>query len=62
MYSLDSGKKVRPIIVKSVYKKLGNTNDLPHYVMQAAIAIEYIHTASLIIDDIMDDDDVTSGI
>ena len=61
LYVLDNGKKVRPIIVTTVYKQLTNSNEIPDYVIQGALAIEYIHTSSLIIDDIMDDDDYRRG-
>ncbi len=60
-YVLSDGKKVRPIIFTSIYKKLNNLDTVPNYVMKCAIAVEYIHTASLIIDDIMDDDDYRRG-
>jgi len=51
---LSGGKRVRPIIVHLIAKALGN--GLP--VMEAAIATEFFHTASLIADDLpcMDDD------
>lgn len=63
-YVLSDGKKVRPIIFNSIYKKLttfdfiSNSDYIPKKCM---IAVEYIHTASLIIDDIMDDDDYRRG-
>lgn len=60
-YVLEDGKKVRPIIVTTVYKQLTNSNEIPEYVMDAALGIEYIHTSSLIIDDIMDDDNFRRG-
>ena len=60
-YVLEDGKKVRPIIVTSIYKQLTNSTEIPDYIMDAALAIEYIHTASLIIDDIMDDDNYRRG-
>ncbi len=51
---LSGGKRVRPILVQLVSKALGH--GLP--VMDAAIAVEFFHTASLIADDLpcMDDD------
>lgn len=57
LYSLGDGKRVRPILVISNYKILTKTDEIPNYVILAALAIEYIHCASLVIDDIMDDDD-----
>jgi len=61
LYSVIEGKKVRPIIVTSIYRKLVDIQDLPEYVMQCAMAIEYIHASSLVMDDIMDDDDYRRG-
>lgn len=64
-YVLSDGKKVRPIIFTSIYKNLTKStttpNITPNYALKCAMAIEYIHTASLIIDDIMDDDDYRRG-
>lgn len=52
---LNGGKRVRPAFVFMIAKALGNGAD----VSQAALAVEYFHTASLIADDLpcMDDDD-----
>ncbi|ARF09951.1 polyprenyl synthetase [Indivirus ILV1] len=60
-YVLSNGKKVRPIIFTSIYKKINNQENIPKHIMNCALAVEYIHTASLIIDDIMDDDDDRRG-
>jgi geranylgeranyl diphosphate synthase, type II len=51
----NGGKRLRPVIVCMVAKALGNASD----VVQAALSIEYFHTASLVVDDLpcMDDDD-----
>ena len=57
LYSLGNGKRVRPIILISCYERLAKSTTIPNYVILAALSIEYIHTASLVIDDIMDDDD-----
>ncbi|MCI5051662.1 MAG: polyprenyl synthetase family protein [Simkaniaceae bacterium] len=59
-YALFSGgKRLRPIIVLGVADCLNSVSD----VMQAAIAVEFFHTASLIADDLpcMDDDDERRG-
>lgn len=64
LYALNNGKRIRPIIIISIYKKLNgidNNNSIPTYVINAACGIEYIHCASLIIDDIMDNDDERRG-
>lgn len=60
-YSIDAGgKRLRPLLALSVTKMLGEdyTEVIPF-----AIAIEYIHTYSLIHDDLpcMDDDDLRRG-
>lgn len=51
----NDGKRFRPALVYMVAEALGNQAD----VTQAALAIEYCHTASLVADDLpcMDDDD-----
>jgi geranylgeranyl pyrophosphate synthase len=59
MYSLGkNSKRIRPIIILSLYKHLNNTNNYPDYIIEMALCIEYIHCASLIIDDIMDNDEM----
>lgn len=52
---LNGGKRYRPIITLLVADAIGSGNN----VMQAALATEYFHTASLVADDMpcMDDDD-----
>lgn len=55
-YSLNSGgKRLRPILVLMIADSLGKKRD----VMQAALSVEFFHTASLIADDLpcMDNDD-----
>lgn len=59
-YALTSGgKRIRPLIVLFVAEALGNGLD----VYDSALAIEYMHTASLIADDLpsMDNDDERRG-
>ncbi|MCH9612187.1 MAG: Farnesyl diphosphate synthase [Chlamydiia bacterium] len=59
-YSLQSGgKRLRPILVMLIAEATGNGID----VTDAALAIEYFHTASLILDDLpaMDNDDFRRG-
>lgn len=53
---MNGGKRMRPAIVLMVAKALGYGAD----VSQAALCIEYFHTASLVADDLpcMDDDDI----
>ncbi|HRD55709.1 MAG TPA: polyprenyl synthetase family protein [Parachlamydiaceae bacterium] len=56
---LNGGKRFRPAIALMVAKALGKSAD----VLQAALAVEYFHTASLIADDLpcMDNDDKRRG-
>ncbi len=59
-YALEDGKKIRPIIMLSIYKKIHNilhTNDIPIHIINIALSLEYVHCSSLIFDDIMDDDE-----
>ena len=61
-YSLDAGgKRVRPILVLLACEALGGDQAAA---MPAAVAIEMIHTYSLIHDDLpaMDDDDLRRGL
>lgn len=61
IYSLEGGgKRLRPLLCTAAAEYLGID---PEAVMPAACAIEYIHTYSLIHDDLpaMDDDDVRRG-
>lgn len=52
---MNGGKRIRPLIVYMVAEALDQKRD----VSEAALSIEYFHTASLIVDDLpcMDDDD-----
>ena len=58
-----SGKRWRPFLAVSVYLALqgGAVRELPDHVRRVAIALECIHKASLIHDDIQDDDTVRYG-
>jgi geranylgeranyl diphosphate synthase type II len=60
-YSVNAGgKRMRPVLALAVCEMLGGTE---HNVMPFACALEYIHTYSLIHDDLpcMDDDDMRRG-
>jgi|688.fasta_scaffold83832_3 geranylgeranyl diphosphate synthase type II len=65
LYSLNDGKKIRPVIILSIYKQLNKQSnkedDIHISIIYSALSIEYIHSASLILDDIMDDDDYRRG-
>lgn len=54
-YALEKGKRFRPALVLMV----SNALSAQHSVMEAALAVEFFHTASLIADDLpcMDNDD-----
>jgi geranylgeranyl diphosphate synthase type II len=67
-YALEDGKRVRPIIVLTNYNSLSkilnenyneNYSDYmnTNFIINIALSIEYIHCASLILDDMMDNDD-----
>ncbi len=59
---LKDGKRWRPFLVACTYSALkGGTTDLPDEVRRLALAVECFHKASLIHDDIEDDDDVRYG-
>lgn len=55
---LPAGKLLRPIMTLSAAEAVGGD---PAPVLPAALAMEYIHAASLVHDDIIDDDDVRRG-
>lgn len=61
-YSLTAGgKRVRPILAISGYEAVGG--EIDHVILPAASALEFVHTYSLIHDDLpaMDDDDFRRG-
>ena len=49
-YSLEGGKRIRPLLVLASYQCCGGEN--PERVIPASCAIEYMHTASLLLDDL----------
>lgn len=55
---MHGGKRVRPLIVLLSYDAIGTGNPLTDNPMPAAIAVELLHTESIIHDDIIDNDDV----
>ncbi|UCC11404.1 MAG: polyprenyl synthetase family protein [candidate division WOR-3 bacterium] len=60
-YSLDNGKRIRPILVIATFKACGGSD--MGVIMPIACGLELIHTYSLIHDDLpsMDDDDFRRG-
>jgi octaprenyl-diphosphate synthase len=55
-YSIQGGKRIRPLIVLLCYDSIGTGNPLTDNPMPAAIGVELIHTESIIHDDIIDED------
>ena len=51
-----NGKRWRPYLLSSVYQALSGVKDIPEYVRIAAVAVECFHKASLVHDDIQDND------
>jgi geranylgeranyl diphosphate synthase type II len=49
VYALASGKRVRPLLVEFVGTALGAE---PYVLTEIAVAIEYLHTASVLLDDL----------
>ncbi|WP_430936316.1 polyprenyl synthetase family protein [Saccharicrinis sp. 156] len=50
------GKRWRPYLLAATYMAISGKNEIPEKVQRAAIAIECFHKASLVHDDIQDDD------
>ncbi len=57
-YALQGGKRVRPLMVLLSYDAIGSGNPVTDNPIPAAIAVELLHTESIIHDDIIDKDDV----
>lgn len=55
------GKRLRPFITLAAFQSMTDQADLPDAVRKAAVAVEAFHKASLIHDDIEDDDDHRYG-
>jgi octaprenyl-diphosphate synthase len=55
-FALQGGKRVRPLIVLLCYDSIGTGNPITDDPAPAAIAVELLHTESIIHDDIIDDD------
>lgn len=58
-YLVTKGKQIRPILVILAARLLGTVND---NVIRAAAAVEMLHNASLIHDDVVDDTDTRRGL
>jgi len=56
---IKGGKRIRPLLLLNTYQAAG-WNDI-HKAVSAAIALEYLHTYTLILDDIMDEDELRRG-
>lgn len=62
--AIKGGKRLRPIIAYSIVnhmRRASNGNTLQSYDIRNLNAIELLHAASLIVDDIMDQDDMRRG-
>lgn len=57
-FALQGGKRIRPLIVLLCYDAVGTGNPLTDDPAPAAVAVELLHTESIIHDDIIDEDDV----
>lgn len=55
---LSKGKRIRPILAIEAYKVVGGVGE---YIMPFACALEMVHASSLVLDDIMDNDDIRRG-
>ena len=55
------GKRWRPFLLVSVYRAITGNDHIPEYVKLAAISVEAFHKASLIHDDIEDNDELRYG-
>ena len=57
-FALQGGKRIRPLIVLLCYDAVGTGNPLTDDPAPAAIAVELLHTESIIHDDIIDADEI----
>ncbi len=57
-YSTLRGKRIRPLLLVACYKALGGRRNI----MPLAVALELLHTSTLIHDDLMDEDNERGGI
>lgn len=57
-YALQGGKRIRPLIVLLSYDAVGSGNPVTDNPIPAAIAVELLHTESIIHDDIIDNDKI----
>ena len=55
-YALQGGKRIRPLIVLLSYDAIGSGNSVTDNPIPAAIAVELLHTESIIHDDVIDKD------
>lgn len=55
------GKRWRPYLLAATYMAVTAQNEIPNAVMQAALAVECFHKASLVHDDIQDNDQLRYG-
>ncbi len=58
VYSTEGGKRIRPVMLMLSAEALGCTDDS---VLGAAVAVELLHTESIVHDDVIDDEKVRRG-
>jgi geranylgeranyl pyrophosphate synthase len=59
---LVKGKRLRAALLLFTYQELADSIDIPDKVLDLAVAIEIAHGVSLIIDDMIDDDETRRGV
>ena len=61
-YAMEGGKLLRPVMLILSYKACANGSDIYYSnALESALGMELAHAASLVHDDIMDDDDTRRG-
>jgi geranylgeranyl pyrophosphate synthase len=58
---LEGGKRLRPFLTVATFSVLTKIDEIPEHVLKIALAVELFHKASLVHDDIEDDDDTRYG-
>lgn len=58
-YMLSGGKRIRPLLSVACYNALSDKND--DRILKPCVGLEFLHNASLVHDDIIDNDDVRRG-
>ena len=61
LYALEGGKMLRPAMLMLSFRACDGADEYYRYALESAMGMELAHSASLIHDDIMDDDDERRG-